>query len=374
MRPKNLLFKSFLTSLGPKRLSIIYSFRNRDVEIVKTSLDSLKEQTYQGFEVIFVDFGSDYDCLKKVRDLLQQYSFVRLLEVPVNGKLWSRSMAMNVGIRAAKYDLIFIVDIDLYFQKEVISGVLSEFKSGSFFGGDWHFLDKEDSLKLLSDPRKFSPKNFKLSDDNGMILLEKAALYHIWGYDEFFHLYGGEDTDLKYRLKVYGLKHEKLKTQGFYHMWHPHVIQKRQRELSKTPFAFNIKRINEKHVFYNQKYQLLKPLGQENWGIVDGIPNEIDVDEKIQISNIHAYVLHFFNFELKRKSGLWLEITIRDISQKSTLKSRIKSFLKPSTDPLISMQEVNELITAKLIFDYRDNPYRYLIDQKNRLITLLIRT
>ena len=66
-----------------KKLSIIYAFRNRDVERVQLSMESLHAQKFQNFEVVFVDYGSEAETAAKVQKTLKNFEFARYLYFPV---------------------------------------------------------------------------------------------------------------------------------------------------------------------------------------------------------------------------------------------------------------------------------------------------
>lgn len=356
-----------------KAISIIYSFRDRDLDRVKVSLDSLKRQTFNDFEVVFVDYGSDPGHSEEAKLLVESYPFARFIVVPVYGKLWSRGRAMNIGVKMAINDIIFVVDIDLFFNEIALEEAIKNFEEGSYYGGDWVFLSKIDSKEFLKKPLSFHPNVSKRSDDNGMILTEKKSLEKIHGYDEFFHIYGGEDTDLKFRLDLVGVSKRKFPSKDlFYHIWHPHAIQKRPKELVPTPWAYNIKRINEKHVFYNQETLITVPLGQEKWGECDqAFIDSLNI-RRIFLPNIHSRILHFFNLILPLTSAQTLEIHIKEEPEFRSFKAKTKSIFNLNSEPYISMQEINEFITERLIFVYRNHQYAFFINSESSEIMLKI--
>lgn len=358
-----------------RQVSILYSFRDRSLEIVKTSLDSLKEQSWKEFEVVFLDYGSHNTSPEALKDLVESYDFCTYVGVRgAQGMLWSRSKALNLAIKKARYDLIFIVDIDLYFAPEALEVSLDSFEEGKYLGGDWVFLSKKESEEFLEGVRKPNWGSAKISDDNGMLLIEKSALEKIEGYDEFFHLYGGEDTDLKNRLFLAGYQNEKIKTPFlFFHIWHPHVIIKRTSQLLGFPYIHNVKRINEKHVFYNSDNKLVKGNSINQWGkFPEELGDQVDYISFV-FENIHSRLIHFFYHSLPQLSEGYYEIEIVEKKRVKGIKSRIKEIVKKSSEIEMGMQEVNEMISALLLFNYRNHSYWYRIDPEKRSITLRIK-
>ncbi len=63
-------------------LTLIYPYRNRNIERVKRSLDSLKNQRVKDFSVQFVDYGSASEIASEVDSLLKNYDFVNYQYYP----------------------------------------------------------------------------------------------------------------------------------------------------------------------------------------------------------------------------------------------------------------------------------------------------
>ncbi len=58
------------------KVTIVFPFRDRDMQRVKRSLDSLQEQTCNDFIVMFIDYGSNPNLSKEIKALVIHYSFV----------------------------------------------------------------------------------------------------------------------------------------------------------------------------------------------------------------------------------------------------------------------------------------------------------
>ena len=78
-------------------ISIVFGYRNRDIARVKRCMDSLKNQTFSDFEVIFIDYGSDESFVRQVRPLIGRYAFAHYYYLYTAGYPWNRSHALNVG-------------------------------------------------------------------------------------------------------------------------------------------------------------------------------------------------------------------------------------------------------------------------------------
>ncbi len=92
-----------------KRVTIIVPCFNED-KVIKASLESLKKQTYQNYEIIVVDDGSSDDTFKIAKRMEFNDGKRRLIAVTKeNG---GKANALNLGIEMAKGELFLAVDAD----------------------------------------------------------------------------------------------------------------------------------------------------------------------------------------------------------------------------------------------------------------------
>ena len=101
-------------------ITIIYPYRNRDIQRVEKSLDSLRDQTCANFEVKFVDYGSQSQLATRIKQLCSAYSFVHYYWKPTSRQPWNKSRALNSVIKNLETNFCFIADVDLIFHSEFI--------------------------------------------------------------------------------------------------------------------------------------------------------------------------------------------------------------------------------------------------------------
>jgi len=197
-------------------ISIIVGFRNRDLERVKNSLDSLNNQTCKSFELIFVDYGSDPDVAIKVERLVQTYSFVKYIYNETRGMFWNRSHALNTGIKEAKGDCLIISDIDLCFPTCFLENLLQKDLDRCFYNFDCFYLPEHVSVEDLS--------NINLSQISigyvGLCAVSRVNVLEINGFDEFYQVWGAEDDDFYLRLELFGCHKVRIDA-NVCHQWHP---------------------------------------------------------------------------------------------------------------------------------------------------------
>lgn len=358
-----------------RSLSLIYAFRNRDLQRIRLSMDSLKMQVFQDFEVIFVDYGSNRETAVELEKLLGDYNFVKYFYLSVENLLWNKSKALNYGILQSAGEFVFIADADLIFHPEA-TALLDRLKLPDAFNlFRMGYLNQKESEKLNSDYSFNELKVSRSGDVNGMVLAPKKTFEKINGFDEFFHFYGAEDEDLFDRLEQAGLRKNKNEDPLFYHNWHRSFSGSENELLTTNPRLKNIMRINQQHFHRNRERKLVKPLRQEGMGrIVD--PKRIEDLQKpslrFQIPNIVAQVEHFLREELPSYTGEIVHAEFYEDDYYSTLKYKIKTLLGKQSQPYCSLKEVNDRILKEILFNYRDHNYSFKIREDLKRITFKI--
>ncbi len=89
-------------------ISIIIPCYNVE-KYVEDTLNSILNQTYKNYEIIFVDDVSSDNTYKIIKNYEKKYKFVRALQNPVNS---GAGAARNLGLKEAKYDIISFIDSD----------------------------------------------------------------------------------------------------------------------------------------------------------------------------------------------------------------------------------------------------------------------
>lgn len=101
-----------------KRTEISVIIPTYNVEkYIDQCLDSLQLQTFDNFEVLCVDDGSDDQTREKIREYGKADSRIRLIEMPHCGLA---GVMRNEGIRQAKGDYCLFLDGDDFFEPEML--------------------------------------------------------------------------------------------------------------------------------------------------------------------------------------------------------------------------------------------------------------
>lgn len=202
------------------KVTVIFPYRNRDAERVERSLGSLcSQEAVKKMEIIFVDFGSDDVHQEKIKNLLKKFSQVNYVYNHTQGMPWSRSHALNTGIKLASSDFVFTADVDMIFDAEFGSCLLklTEQDDAVFFSVG--YLPKKFRFgKAIQPPLYRKSESFAL----GLALINRNALLALRGYDEFYCFWGLEDNDIHARLQATGYRCRFFESEVLlYHQWHP---------------------------------------------------------------------------------------------------------------------------------------------------------
>jgi glycosyltransferase involved in cell wall biosynthesis len=214
-----------------KRVSVIFAYRNRELMRVKRCLDSLLNQTFKDFEVIFIDYGSSDSYAKEIMPLVKSYSFAKYYYSHTVGYPWNRSNALNTGIRLSDSEYILFGDIDLIYSPNVVRELVQKARKDSVVFTSIYYLSKSfnkwDCLLHI---------NTSLFNDSGdepigaVYFIHKEILYDIQGFDEYYALWGVEDRDLHHRVKSLGISSIRVDARKcpIYHQWHPIVSDRKK--------------------------------------------------------------------------------------------------------------------------------------------------
>ncbi len=103
-------------------VSIIVPAFNEEVNAVRT-VQSLLKQSYEKFQIIFVDDGSKDNTFEVVKNAFLQNPLVEVLKKPNGGK----ASALNFGIKASQYEYLVCIDADTQLKTDALSELMKKF-------------------------------------------------------------------------------------------------------------------------------------------------------------------------------------------------------------------------------------------------------
>lgn len=186
------------------------------LQYIERCLESLKKQSFQEYEVIFVDNGSKDGSMEAVRE---NYPWVRLICLLENTGFCG---AVNAGIRASEAEYVVLLNNDTEadpdFLKELYRGISEKSKafSGAAMMLQFRERDKIDDAGnfynalgwAFARGKGKSEKRYQkecqiFSSCGGAAIYRRELLEKLGCFDEEHFAYL-EDTDLGYRAKISG--------------------------------------------------------------------------------------------------------------------------------------------------------------------------
>jgi hypothetical protein len=318
-----------------------------------------------------VDYGSNQNYSQSLKKLASNYSFIELIFCPVEGQLWNKSRAINIALKISKTPYFLVADVDLVFHRDFIE-IITKKASPNVIYFMCGFLSEKESLI----PKKY--EDYKVDflggeEVTGITLFPADRLKEVNGYDEFYHGWGAEDTDIHFRIKETGLNIEFYNNEVLVkHQWHPKEYRSK---LSSNPLHSNLERLNYYYLGLTRKNKRSKVNLEFDWG---QIPKEKEYKKLMQSNNqiisINPIDYKFFALlaQLKNYQSEVVRITIKDVHYSKKCKQLFKRILNKKYLNYMDMEKVNNLLLEEIIKYYRNNPYIYKFDRTKGHIDLTI--
>tara|TARA_R100000935_G_scaffold57542_1_gene91714 strand:- start:50 stop:1132 length:1083 start_codon:yes stop_codon:yes gene_type:complete len=356
-------------------LSLIYPYRNRDLKRISRSLESLSSQTSNKFKVKFVDYGSSISHSKEVKALVSTYSFASYTYYHTQHQPWNKSRALNSVIKTLEDGYCFVADVDMIFRNDFVETAMQLQNPNTAVYFKVGFLSEKETERDTS----FSDYTIKFESTDGatgLTMFPVKILKEIRGFDEFYHFWGSEDTDVHVRLKNagYGVEFYE-KDILMLHQWHKTYRLKEVKELSRELQLSDVVRLNYQHLqtAINENKTIAN---NEFWGQVQTKQQETQCLEALQrsstIPNVKETIDHFVFVDLPQlKSGTHAFKFIEDQTNK-TLKYKTKKALNKRVDTFYNLKEVNDILLLHIIALYRNLPYIYKVSEDKSYIEFSI--
>ena len=195
---------------------IIPNFNGK--EHLKTCFDSIKNQTYKNYEIIFTDNNSTDESVKFTED---NYPEINLIKLDHNTGF---ARAVNEGIKNSKGEYVLLLnndtECDKFFLEEMLSGFKSE-TTGSVACKMLNYSDRTkiddagDFIKFWGSPyaRGHSETDLGQYDNEeyifgacaGAAIYKREVFDKVGLFDEDFFAYY-EDVDFSFRMQLEGYK------------------------------------------------------------------------------------------------------------------------------------------------------------------------
>ena len=207
--------------------SFVIVYRDRDPQIARRCLDSIRVQQGASFELVFMDYGSNETHSKAMAELLKMDKRFKYYYSDTRGLIWNQGSALNLAISQVLADKIIFVDVDLMLPHNFLETVDKIFQYNQIFLYRAYYL-KEDFNQydqVFSLPERFlKTLNISGNDANSWLIIHKNIIESINKYDEFFRIWGWQDVDFIRRCEAFLGKSRHfipMDTLKVFHQWHP---------------------------------------------------------------------------------------------------------------------------------------------------------
>jgi glycosyltransferase involved in cell wall biosynthesis len=194
------------------KVSVVIPTWNR-AELLARTIDKIEHQSLGRdlYEVIVIDNDSSDDTQSVLDQKARTYSNLKAFSQRKRGSAATR----NVGIRAARGDLVLFIDDDILAEPNLVEAHCDYHRrlpESSIIGAvitPWQ--DSTDPfLRYLRDKGIFNPYSIACGPmdfsyyHTGNVSTSRAVLNDVGGFNEEFAIYGMEDIELGYRLEQLG--------------------------------------------------------------------------------------------------------------------------------------------------------------------------
>jgi hypothetical protein len=203
-------------------LSVLVPFRGRDLLRVERFLASLAHQSYQDFEVILLDYGSEPELAARVRRAVEAHEFARYIYNETRGMPWNRAHALNSAARQSRGAYLLCTDIDLIYSQDALRELMVVAAPEKAVYGRFYMLPEGFSQweRLAAGTLRDLPQSHG-NTIGAVQLVPRDFFFRLRGLDEFFRIWGVEDYDFQKRLERAGCASLRPSPPPIYHQWHP---------------------------------------------------------------------------------------------------------------------------------------------------------
>ena len=344
-------------------LTIVIPNRNRSIRTIKRSVSSIVSQLSSNCKLVIVDYGSALNYQAELEKLVNTTLNLELLLCPTQGQLWNKSRCINMVLKSCITSHFMVCDMDLIWHPEFIKKNITHFSSTETSYYTVGFMTKNESEKE-NEFQEYAVKFQTNKEATGISVFPTKQLLEINGFDEFYHGWGSEDTDVHVRLKNAGYEVRFRESELYFK--HQHHDKAYRSVYSKYPFHSHQERVNASYLKQAIKSKRVRANNRFKMGIM---PLKLDYLnlEMIEIQSYQHDIKGILHYCLE-KSGLFeLRVNCKvEFSLKRTLKNNVKTDIPKR----LKITQANDLILEWVITNARHCSYFYEI--KNDTIYLKI--
>lgn len=346
-------------------LTVVLPNRNRDLQLVVKSISSVYSQVEENVKLILVDYGSPVGYQKELKNVCAKFSKLQIILYQTQGQLWNKSRIINSVLKDCSSQYFMVSDIDMLWHPDFLKEIHSYLHSSKVLYFPVGFLTESESKREVSF-HKYIVKGISTHEATGISIFPTVKLKSIGGFDEFYHGWGGEDTDVHIRLQRAGVTVEFVEnTLYFKHQWHPKMYRSFK---SNYPFAETLELINSQYLNRVQKGSVVKANNSSGTGIIPD-SYDLNVEEvKINVLTTRDQVKSALYY-IENCVGKRVLLTVREHPERHDFIKKIKRKARGKALNFITIKEANNIILEWVVSKARDSFYQYKMSESN-VITL----
>lgn len=234
----------------------------QESDILQTAVDSIKNQTYQDWELLICDDGSADGTLQELRKLAHTDKRIRILYSLKNHKAgWAR----NACIRAARGRFIAIMDADDIadvHRLEIQTNFLNRHPEYAFVGSHAWMLDDRGiwglrRMEAMPDVRSFLDT---LPFVHPSVLLRTEVVRAVHGYRQTPAFYRVEDYEFLMRLYAYGYRGYNIQKPLLSYREDARAYHRRKYRYRITECRMRYRGFQSLGILHGNLYYVIKPL------------------------------------------------------------------------------------------------------------------
>ncbi|WP_298328199.1 glycosyltransferase family 2 protein [uncultured Dokdonia sp.] len=336
-------------------LTVVLPNRNRDLRLVVKSIDSIYSQIEENVKLILVDYGSPLAYQKELKNVCGKFSKLQIILYQTQGQLWNKSIIINSVLKHCTTEYFMVSDIDMIWHPNFLRAVSSFLKNAKTIYFPVGFMPEGES-ELNKSFDEVIIKGVSGVEATGITIFPTEHIKSIGGFDEFYHGWGGEDTDVHLRLQRAGYDVEFIKDSMYFkHQWHSKVYRNIK---SKYPFAETLELINGQYLNRVKKGIAVKANHLGEVGVVpepyDLNMPEVSIDVYATRDQVFSALYYMDNYKEHR---VFLKVCLHP--ERKDIVKKMKRKLRNKSINFISILEVNNIVLEWIVFKARNSYYDY---------------
>jgi len=194
----------------PATVSIIMAVYNTPYNLVKRAIDSVLDQTFQDFNLIIVDDGSDHDPYNRLINYVKKY---RQKITYLRHENCGQSESVNKGILQSKSKYITMLDSDDEYEPHHLEACIMEMQHADLIASTTQtIVDKEEDYYV---PDKYD-RTTSVHVDDCILFATLFGKKEVFTTLKFHNSYAADAHFYERAAELYNVKKVNLRTYIYY--------------------------------------------------------------------------------------------------------------------------------------------------------------